>query len=70
MKKALTKTEAKERIEKLKKAINHYRYSRLVLNKELISPEAEDTLKKELSDLEQRFPEFITARFSHSKSRR
>jgi len=56
----LTKAEAKERIEKLKKAINRYRYSRLVLNKELISPEAEDTLKKELFDLEQQFPELIT----------
>lgn len=57
----MTKTEAKERIERLKKAINKYRYSRLVLNKELISPEAEDTLKKELFDLETRFPEFITS---------
>jgi len=56
---SITKTEAKERIEKLKKAINHYRYSRLVLNKELISPEAEDALKKELFDLEQQFPELI-----------
>ncbi|MBI2635549.1 MAG: NAD-dependent DNA ligase LigA [Parcubacteria group bacterium] len=59
-KKDLTKIEVKERIEKLKKAINRYRYSRLVLNKELISPEAEDTLKKELFDLEERFPELIT----------
>lgn len=56
----LNKNEAKERIEKLKKAINRYRYSRLVLNKELISPEAEDTLKKELFDLEEQFPELIT----------
>lgn len=60
MKTDLAKIEAKERIEKLKKAINKYRYSRLVLNKELISPEAEDTLKKELFDLEQKFPELIT----------
>ncbi len=56
----LTKSEARERVEKLKKAINRYRYSRLVLNKELISPEAEDTLKKELFDLEEQFPELIT----------
>src|SRR3989304_4107807 len=60
MVKNLAKNEAKERIEKLKKAINRYRYSRLVLNEELISPEAEDTLKKELFDLEQQFPELIT----------
>jgi len=56
----LTKNEAEERIKKLKRAINHYRYSRLVLNKELISPEAEDTLKKELFDLEEQFPELVT----------
>jgi DNA ligase (NAD+) len=56
----MKKSEAKERITHLKKLINKYRYSRLVLNKELISPEAEDTLKKELFDLEQAFPEFIT----------
>lgn len=56
----MRKQEAKERIEKLKKAINKYRYSRLVLNKELISPEAEDTLKKELFDLETQFPDLIT----------
>ena len=60
MKINLNKTGAKERIEKLKKAINKYRYSRLVLNKELISPEAEDTLKKELFELETRFPTLIT----------
>ena len=60
IKNILTKTGAKERIEKLKKAINRYRYSRLVSNKELISPEAEDTLKKELFDLETRFPDLIT----------
>jgi len=57
---SITKNEARERIEKLKKAINRYRYSRLVLNKELISPEAEDTLKKELFDLEEQFPELVT----------
>lgn len=58
--KILNKSEARERIEKLKKAISKYRYSRLVLNKELISPEAEDALKKEIFDLENKFPEFIT----------
>ena len=58
--KTLNKNEAKKRIEKLKHAINRYRHWRLVLNKELISPEAEDTLKKELFDLEERFPELIT----------
>lgn len=51
---------AKERIEKLKKLINRYRYERLVLNREEISPEAEDALKKELFDLEQQFPDLAT----------
>ncbi|MEX2033514.1 MAG: NAD-dependent DNA ligase LigA [Candidatus Colwellbacteria bacterium] len=49
----------KERIEKLKKEIERYRHSRLVLDKELVSPEIEDSLKKELFDLENRNPAFI-----------
>jgi len=51
---------AKERIEKLKKEINKYRSSRITFNKELISPEAEDALKKELFDLEMQFPDLLT----------
>jgi DNA ligase (NAD+) len=51
---------AEERIAKLRKLINRYRYERLVLNKEEISPEAEDALKKELFDLEEQFPDLIT----------
>jgi len=56
----MTKEEAKKRIEKLRELINHYRYSRHVLDKELVSIEVEDSLKKELFDLEQKYPEFIT----------
>ncbi len=56
----MTIKEAKERIDLLKGLIDKYRYSRLVLNKELISPEVEDTLKKELFDIEQEFPSLIT----------
>lgn len=56
----MTKGEAKERIEKLKKLIDKYRYSRHVLDKELVPIDVEDSLKKELFDLEQKFPEFIT----------
>jgi DNA ligase (NAD+) len=56
----MNKKEAKERIEKLKKLIEKYRYSRHVLDKELVPIEVEDSLKKELFDLEQKFPEFIT----------
>src|SRR3989344_7695618 len=56
----MNKKGATERIEKLKKSINKYRHSRLVLNKELVSPEVEDSLKKELFDLEQEHPDLIT----------
>jgi DNA ligase (NAD+) len=60
MEKEISREEAKERIEKLKKLIEKYRYSRHVLDKELVPIEVEDSLKKELFDLEQKFPEFIT----------
>lgn len=56
----LTKKQAKERIEKLKKVINHYRYLYHVLDRSEISDEAHDSLKNELYKLEQQFPEFIT----------
>ena len=57
----MAKKAIKERIEKLKKAINKYRYAYHVLNQSLISDEALDALKKELFDLEQEFPELITS---------
>jgi DNA ligase (NAD+) len=56
----MKKEEAKKRIEKLKSLIEKYRYSRHVLDKELVPIDVEDSLKKELFDLEQKFPEFIT----------
>jgi DNA ligase (NAD+) len=56
----MNKEEAKERIEKLKEIINEARYAYHVLNKDLYPPEVLDSLKKELFDLEQKFPEFIT----------
>jgi DNA ligase (NAD+) len=52
--------EAKERIEKLKAIINEARYAYHVLNQDLYPPEVLDSLKKELFDLEQKFPQFIT----------
>ena len=51
--------DAKERIEKLKEEIRKHRYAYHVLDKQTISPEALDSLKKELFDLEQEFPQFI-----------
>ncbi len=56
----MEKQAAKERIEKLKKLIDHQRYLYHVLDKEDLSPEALDSLKHELFLLEQKFPELIT----------
>jgi len=56
----MNKLEVKKRIEKLREEINRYRYAYHVLNQSIISDEALDSLKKELFDLEQQYPEFIT----------
>lgn len=57
----MDKNQAKERIEKLKKEINHHRYLYHVLDKPEISDSALDSLKHELARLEEKFPEFITS---------
>ena len=57
----MTKKEAKDRVEKLKKLINYHRHLYHVLDKQEISDDALDSLKKELFDLEQKYPEFITS---------
>ncbi len=57
----MIKADAEKRLEKLKKAIEEYRYSYHVLDKSLISDEALDSLKKELVDIEKQFPELITS---------
>ena len=57
----MDKKQAKERIEKLRKAIDKYRYAYHVEDKSLISDEALDALKKELFDLEQQYPDLVTA---------
>ena len=56
----MTRQEAKQRIGKLKALINKYRYHRLVLDKPIIEESVEDSLKKELFDLEQKFPDLVT----------
>src|SRR3989344_2135450 len=56
----MEKFPAKKRIEKLRRVINHHRYLYHVLDKQEISESALDSLKKELFDLEQQFPELIT----------
>lgn len=55
----MTRNEARERIEKLKKAINYHRYLYHVLDRQEISDSALDSLKHELKKLEDEFPEFV-----------
>ncbi len=56
----MNKTEAAERIEKLRTQINDYRYHYHVLDESIMSEAAADSLKHELSRLEAEFPELIT----------
>lgn len=57
----MNKSEAKRRIEKLKKEISHHRYLYHVLDKEEISESALDSLKHELAQLEEQFSDLATA---------
>jgi DNA ligase (NAD+) len=57
----MDKKQTKQRIKKLREVINHHRYLYHVLDKQEISDSALDALKKELFDLEQKYPEFITS---------
>jgi DNA ligase (NAD+) len=52
--------QAKKRIDKLKKVINHHRYLYHVLDRPEISDAAWDTLKNELEELELKFSGLIT----------
>ena len=54
------KSAAKARIEKLKELINKYRYHYHVLDESIMSEAAADSLKHELSQLEEQYPEFVT----------
>lgn len=56
----MTKAEAKERIAKLREAINEYRYQYHVLDSLEISESALDALKHELKMLEDEHPDLIT----------
>ena len=56
----MNKKEIKQRIEKLKETINHHRYLYHVQDRQEISDSALDSLKKELFDLEQKFPDLVT----------
>jgi len=56
----VTKQQVHQRIKKLRKLINYHRYLYHVLNKQEISQGALDSLKHELYQLEQKYPEFRT----------
>lgn len=56
----MKKSEAKERIEKLKALIDTHRFAYHVLDTQTISDAALDSLKHELYTLEQQFPDLIT----------
>jgi len=56
----LSLQEARERVEKLRVAINDYRYHYHVLDESTMSEAAADSLKHELSQLETEYPELIT----------
>lgn len=57
----MNKNDAKKRIAKLREEINHHRYLYHVYDKQEISEAALDSLKYELSELENQFPDLITA---------
>ncbi len=48
------------RIEKLRELINDYRYHYHVLDESIMSEAAADSLKHELSQLEERYPDLVT----------
>jgi len=56
----MQKTEAKQRIEKLKEWLKKWNYDYFVLDKNEVSEAARDKIKKELIELEQAFPDLIT----------
>ena len=55
----MTYQQAKIRIKKLKEVINHHRYLYHVLDQQEISDAALDSLKKELFNLEEKFPQLV-----------
>jgi len=57
----LNKQKTQQRIEKLKKQINNYNYQYFVLDKNPVSEEVRDSLKRELIELETEYPELITS---------
>ncbi len=56
----MTREEARRRIEELRELINYHNYRYYVLNEPVISDAEYDELMRELKQLEEQFPEFIT----------
>ena len=56
----MEKQEAEKRILKLRELINDYRYHYHVLDESTMSEAAADSLKHELSQLEEKYPDLIT----------
>lgn len=56
----MNKQQATERVAKLRDLINDYRYNYHVLDESIMSEPAADSLKHELSQLEQEYPDLIT----------
>jgi DNA ligase (NAD+) len=56
----MNKKQAAERIKKLRELINHYRYEYHVNNRSIMEEPAADSLKHELTQLEEQFPQLIT----------
>jgi DNA ligase (NAD+) len=56
----MSKHKDKARIEKLRELINDYRYHYHVLDESIMSEAAADSLKRELSQLETKYPDLIT----------
>ena len=52
--------DVRERVDKLRALINDYRYHYHVLDESIMSEAAADSLKHELAQLEEKYPELIT----------
>lgn len=57
----MTPKQAADRVKQLRQVINDYRYNYHVLNQSTMSEAAADSLKHELSQLEEQYPELVTA---------
>ncbi len=57
----MNKQQAKERIKKLRKLIDKYRYAYHVLDKPLVSDAVSDSLKHELQRLEEQYPDLVSS---------